>query len=471
VKLRTRVTLAVSTVTVLTLLAASVTTLLLVRREELLDLDRALLAQARLVARLVALTDPLHPVLTAGSAEIPERYERSTQYVVVYDQTGTPLVSQSFGELPPRLVDLGVHGHPPPDGQSVNLTLPGGEALRGVVIPMRRNMGYSLLYAGSRGEVDADVAFLARLHAILLVIAALVTSIVARWVGRRISGDVQEIAALARTVAHGDLEARSGGRVRGSAETRALAADLDHMISQLAALVAAQRTFISHAAHELMSPLSTLRGELQLALRRPRSVAEHEEVLAQALRDVEALVALSEDLLTLARAEAAQPAELSTGVAELVADATRAAKGGAVSRGIQLVEDWKSSDLGSEMVRGARRELSRSLRNLIDNAVSHSQPGARVVVRVDREAESVRFAVEDAGPGVPEADRNSVFEPFFRGARERGETDQGVGLGLAIARQIARRFDGDVVLDPYFGPPGARFVLRATRVVPSATSE
>jgi two-component system heavy metal sensor histidine kinase CusS len=346
----------------------------------------------------------------------------------------------------------------------------GEEPLRGVVIPMRRGDGYSLLYAASRGEVDNDVVFLTRLHAILLLIAAAVTSVVARWLGLRLSSDVQEIAAIARTVARGDLGARSGGRVHGSQETRALAADLDHMISQLAALVAAQRTFISHAAHELMSPLSTLRGELQLALRRPRSVAEHQEVLGQALRDVEALVTLSEDLLTLARAEASEPTATTAEVAELVADATRAAKGGAVSRGVEIVEDWKSPALARESVKGARRELSRALRNLIDNAISHSEPSARVTVCVDGDGDAVRFAVEDAGPGVPEADRENVFEPFFRGARERGETDQGVGLGLAIARQIARRFHGDVVLDPRFGPPGARFVLRTSRVVTKTTS-
>src|SRR5262249_41120752 len=158
---------------------------------------------------------------------------------------GMPLVWQSFPEPPQRLREIGVYGRAPVDGFTIDLTFPGEEPLRGVVIPMRRGNGYSLLYAASRGEVDADVVFLARLLAIVLVIAAVVTTVVARWLGRRLSSDVQEIAVIARTVARGDLGARSGGRVRGSTETRALAADLDHMISQLAALVAAQRTFIS----------------------------------------------------------------------------------------------------------------------------------------------------------------------------------------------------------------------------------
>jgi two-component system heavy metal sensor histidine kinase CusS len=329
---------------------------------------------------------------------------------------------------------------------------------------MRREQGYLLLYAASRGEVDADVVFLARLHAILLVVASVLTIIVARVLGRRLASDVQEIASIARTVARGDLAARTGGRVRGSTETQELAADLDYMITQLAALVVAQRTFISHAAHELMSPLATLRGELQLALRRPRSVQEHEEVLNQALDDVGSLVTLSEDLLTLARAETSSGSKTDTALMDIVSDATRAAKGGAVARGIAVIERRGDAAIQATRVRGARRELSRALRNLIDNAVSHSKTGQSVVVELAFDGEDARIVVEDEGPGVAPADRESVFEPFFRGARERGESDQGVGLGLAIARQIARRSGGDVELDGNFGPPGARFVLRLCRV-------
>jgi signal transduction histidine kinase len=148
---------------------------------------------------------------------------------------------------------------------------------------------------------------------------------------------------------------------------------------------------------------------------------------------------------------------------DIVSDATRAAKGGAVARGIAVIERRGDAAIQATRVRGARRELSRALRNLIDNAVSHSKTGQSVVVELGFDGEDASIVVEDEGPGVAPADRESVFEPFFRGARERGESDQGVGLGLAIARQIARRSGGDVELDGSFGPPGARFVLRLCR--------
>ena len=304
------------------------------------------------------------------------------------------------------------------------------------IVPCR---GGFLLYAASRSEVDSDVAFLARVFLILLGAAALVTALVARWLGRRLSSDVQEIARVARDVAGGNLHARAGDGIVGSAETAALASDLDHMIEQLGQLVAAQRTFVSHAAHELRSPLSTLRGELQLALRRPRSVAEHEQTIAQALGDVDALVLLAEDLLTLARAESTVEADPDALVSDIVDDALRAAKGGADLRGVRLTEKDDGVNTADVRVRGTRRDLSRALRNLLDNAVLHSAPNQAVEVVLSKTETHVAFAVEDDGPGVPEHDRPYVFDPFFRGPRDRGDIDAGAGLGLAIAAQIVRR--------------------------------
>jgi two-component system heavy metal sensor histidine kinase CusS len=460
VKLGTRVTLAVTTVTVVTLAIASATTLFLVRREELADLDRALSAQAHLTANVVAIGDPRHIVLEPGSADVPEHLEPTPEYIAVYDADGTVLAaSSSFDGKPPAFARLEVGTH---REVSVNLERR-GEPLRGVVVRVPGTK-QRLLYAASRSEVIADVRFLVRVLALLLVLGTGATTVVALWLGRRLSRDVLEIAQVARDVANGNLGARTGGKVQGSAETTALAADLDHMIQHLASLVMAQRTFISHAAHELMSPLSTLRGELQLALRRPRSAEHHEQTIQQALGDVEVLVTLAEDLLTLARVENTPPAAQDTRVLDVVKDALRAAKGKADARRATVVSTFRGVEPETSVL-GARRELARALRNLVDNAVLHSEPGAEVSVIVTATPTEVLIAVEDAGPGVPAADRPHVFDPFFRGARDRGDTDQGVGLGLAIAREIARRFGGDVELDEGHAP-GARFALRLSRFGP-----
>lgn len=456
-KLRTRVTLAVATVTVVTLAIASATTLFLVRREELGDLDRALSAQAHLTANVVAMGDPRHVVLAPGSAEVPEHYEPSAEYIAVYDADGRVLAaSASFEGRPPAFTRLEVGAR-----REVSVDLERhGEPLRGVVVRVPGTKQH-LLYAASRSEVIEDVRFLLRVLAMLLVLGTGATTVVALWLGRRLSSDVLEIAQVARDVASGNLAARTGGKVAGSAETKALAADLDHMIQHLASLVMVQRTFVSHAAHELMSPLSTLRGELQLALRRQRSAEHHEQTIQHALGDVEVLVTLAEDLLTLARVENTPPAVQEVRVLDVVKEALRAAKGKAESRHVSVVSMFRGVE-PEVSVLGARRELARALRNLVDNAALHSEQGAEVSVIITATPTEVLIAVEDSGPGVPPVDRPHVFEPFFRGARERGDTDQGVGLGLAIAREIARRFGGDVELDEGFAP-GARFLLRLSR--------
>jgi two-component system, OmpR family, sensor kinase len=457
VKLGTRVALAVAAVTVVTLAAASATTLFLVRREELGDLDRALTAQAHLTASVAAMGHPRRLVLEPGSADVPERLEPSPEYLAIYDADGSLIAaSPRFAGKPPTFARLDVGAH---REVAVNLDA-GGEPLRGVVVRVPGTKQH-LLYAASRSEVVDDVRFLARVLAVLFLLGTGASTVVALWLGRRLSSDVLRIAAVARDVASGNLDARTAGAVAGSAETKALASDLDHMVQKLSSLVLAQRTFISHAAHELMSPLSTLRGELQLALRRQRSAEHHEQTIQQALRDVDALVTLSEDLLTLARAENTSPGADAARVVDVVKDALKVAKGKAEARDVQVVSTFR--DVESEVtVAGARRELGRALRNLVDNAAMHSEPGTQVSVVVSATPTEVRIAVEDSGPGVPATDRPHVFEPFFRGARDRGETDQGAGLGLAIAREIARRFGGDVSLDETFAP-GARFLLRLSR--------
>ena len=281
----------------------------------------------------------------------------------------------------------------------------------------------------------------------------------ARWLGARLAEDVDALAGAARSVARGDLTVRVAGRARGSTELRALGDDLDDMIARLDSLVASQRTFISHAAHELRSPHATLRGELQLALRRPRTAEEYHDTIEEALGEVEQLIALAEDLLVLARQQGATaigPRRTTTPVGEAIADALRMARGPADTRGVQLI--GPSSPLVTATVRGARPDLARAIRNLIDNAVTHSPRGGSVQVEVEGDGAQLRVAVTDEGPGVPEKDVARLFDPFFRGSLEQSGETQGAGLGLAIVREIVQAVGGSVWVDASHRP-GARFVI------------
>ncbi|EYF00340.1 sensor histidine kinase [Chondromyces apiculatus] len=497
-KLKTRVTLAVTAVTASALLASFVTVAFLVRRDEMGDLDRALLLQAHTAAELAMVRSTERPSVMEGQVAVPESLGLTARYMATYEADGSLIsATRSFGGQAPSLPTLGV-SVPPEEESSVDLAA-GGVMLRGVVLPLGER-GQSLLYAASRGTVDEDTRFIGRAASVIFVAAVLITAFVARWLSARLASDVQAIAQVARAVAQGDLGARVGVGVRGSAETKRLGEDMDHMIGRLGALVATQQMFISHAAHELRSPLATIQGELQLALRRPREAAEYQEAIQEALTDVVALGALAEDLLVLARVQAgpkdgegtaataaagsavrpvnagepataaqAGPGGEVVAVGEVLDDALRMARGKADTRGVALKEIEEGGVPLATLVRGSRWKTARALRNLVDNAVAHTPEGGVVEVRVERGErgergeESVRLVVTDEGTGVAPEDRTHIFEPFYRSAKEQSGEQEGAGLGLTIARDIARASGGDVLLDDAFHG-GARFIL----VLPAA---
>jgi two-component system OmpR family sensor kinase len=467
-KLRNRLVAVVTAVTVVALALSFVPLYLLVRAAETSDLDNALFRQASALAQHLPGTYAAGHPLDEGHADVPESIDPTVRYTAVYgpDQL-LESQSESFAnQAPPSLAALGLRGPVPWDGVAVDLEHDDNR-LRGVVMPTG-DRGEALLYAVSKSTVEDDTATLLELLLAIFVLAAGATALIARWLGERLARDVHSVARVARLVAEGDLAARVGDpRVMGADETRALASDLDHMISRLDEVVSSQRRFISHAAHELRSPLASLRGELQLALRRDRDAEEYRAALTEMLSSVDALIALAEDLLRLARAQGRPPPpRAGTKVADIVREALRMARGRDDERGVTVKVPPDLADIPVE-VRGGLADLARVLRNLIDNAVTHSPPGGEVRVDVAVVDGGVELAVVDQGPGIPPADQPHIFTPFFRGAD--GESHEGAGLGLSIARGLAESCGGRLVLDTrHVG--GTRMVLHLAFAEPAPPS-
>jgi signal transduction histidine kinase len=228
------------------------------------------------------------------------------------------------------------------------------------------------------------------------------------------------------------------------------------MIDRLSALLASQKEFIAHAAHELRSPLTLLYGELTLVSRRPRDADVYRQAIDEALDATRRLKALAEDLLTLARIGASSPEDGREEVLtrKVVEESARVVAGEAAARGVDLHIDGDA-----RAINGRRQDLERLFRNLLENAVRHSPQGGRVAAEVGEDDGAVIITVTDDGPGVDESDRDRIFEPFYRGPREAAENRPGTGLGLAIARSIARSHGGDLTLTPG-RQGGAQFVVR-----------
>lgn len=216
-------------------------------------------------------------------------------------------------------------------------------------------------------------------------------------------------------------------------EIAPLVNELNRLLERLQQAFAAQRAFISDAAHELRSPLTALRLQLQLLDRAPDET-ERLEARARLGAAVERAIHLVEQLLALARSEP-QDAAMELEKVDLsgaAADAIRDTHDLALARKI---------DLGLEappglFVQGDREALRTLVRNLVDNAVRYTPPGGTVQVRCWCAAQRAILEVSDTGPGIPAAEKQRVFDRFYRRAAAQAD---GTGLGLAIVKAIAER--------------------------------
>jgi two-component system sensor histidine kinase TctE len=231
-------------------------------------------------------------------------------------------------------------------------------------------------------------------------------------------------------------------------EVRPLIEALNQLLARLNAAIASQQRFIANAAHQLRTPLAGLKTHAELARREP-STSELRSLLDMIAGETQRTSHLVNQLLTLARAEpgeapSGQPINLHEIVGRDVRDWVQRAVGRNIDLGFELEDAWT---MGEPLL---LREL---VANLVDNALAYTQTGGSVTVRtVVRAGESV-IEVEDNGPGIPEAEREKVFERFYRVAATGGE---GCGLGLSIVSEIAGRHNARVELAE---PAGARGTL------------
>jgi signal transduction histidine kinase len=250
-----------------------------------------------------------------------------------------------------------------------------------------------------------------------------------------------------------------------------LARAFARMQSRLRVQEEARRAFVATASHELRTPLASLEGTLEL-LQDDLSggaafdVEDARERTSQAREQSRRLSQLASDLLDLSRLDAevrlrSEPLELGELCRAVAAEFELAA--GARAIAIELERPgrpcWAQADPGA---------VARIVRILLDNALRLAPAGSSVTLRQHAERDRAEIAVSDTGPGVPERERELIFERFQRGSATGGRS--GFGLGLAIGRELAARMDGVLVLAGE-GPPGATFVLRLPLAIGAGIEE
>jgi len=329
-----------------------------------------------------------------------------------------------------------------------------GQRLRCVVYPLRL---VGVAHGNHMLQVAAPLAPLERTlrdYIISELLLALLACGGAFLVGWQIAGaalrPTREITAQAEAIREGTPSPTITARADAEEFTR-LVQVLNAMLGRLDRAFAIQRRFTADASHELRGPLTALRGELDLALKRPRSPEEYQATLQRCREEVIRLTHLATDLLTLARNEAGLNAQdlLDTdlrAIAERVVDRFRFA---AQARSVRLGVTGEGA-----IVRGDPGMLERVVSNLVDNAVKHAPEGGAVEVVVAA-GDPATLTVKDTGAGIAVADQPQLFSRFFRG---EATSATGTGLGLAIARSAAEAHGGS--LEFLGNDPGAVFQLR-----------
>jgi signal transduction histidine kinase len=283
-----------------------------------------------------------------------------------------------------------------------------------------------------------DRAEIRRFGAALLFvfpIAAIVGTVLGRTLFRRRLAPLRQLEEAAMVSSAGP---EASLRVETNArELTTLRDAFNGLLGRLGDALSRERRFSQEASHELRTPLAALRGRIEsLASGGPLTEVQQEHA-ARALHEVDALDRLIDALLLLARSESSPMPATPVNLCDLARDAAerQAANDGASSPvpGVEAPDEV--------LVRGSEDLLARAIANLVENARKFAGPGAHIRIRVERNGTNAALAVADDGPGIPEGDRDRIFERFYRAPATRS-TVNGVGLGLAVARAIVLRHRG-----------------------------
>lgn len=320
-----------------------------------------------------------------------------------------------------------------------------GEQVRAVYYPLDRfgpMHNEHVLQVAAPLVARNEVVVLGALLLIAVTLAVSATSFAGSWwLAGRIVRPVNEVIDQAEEIGVGSLDTRIAAYA-DAAEYRRLVEVLNTMLARIQQAYEAQERFAADASHELRSPLTALRGEIEVALRREREPSDYQRVLSSALEEIDRLTRITTKLLAVARPELVGegdrgPAELGRVASEVARRVgTRHA-----SRRIQVdatIEGPRAADVDATA-------LSQVLWNLVDNAARLSPEGGRVEVKLSTEADRVWVQVADRGPGVG-GEPERIFERFYRADPARTPDSRGgnTGLGLAIVRSLAEASGGSV---------------------------
>lgn len=317
----------------------------------------------------------------------------------------------------------------------------------------------SLLYIIQVGTtMDSVEHTLNRLLLVLLVSmpVALVVSLAGGWfMAGRALRPVDAITLAAQRIAGGDLTQRLTAPVSAD-EIGRLANTFNDMIDRLETSFRQIRQFSSDASHELRTPLTVMRGETELALRRPRETEDYKAVMESNLEEIDRMTRIVDELLFLSRADMGEVKmeHLPVSLDSLIEDVQRQGALLGQERDVQVL----LSATTPAVVLGDELRLRELFLNLVDNAIKYSRSGGTVEMALTIEQGQARLSVTDHGIGIAQEDQPQIFDRFYRTDHARAHTKKGTGLGLAICIWIAESHRGQIEVQSKIGE-GSTFTV------------
>ncbi|MDX2088832.1 MAG: HAMP domain-containing sensor histidine kinase [Kofleriaceae bacterium] len=288
---------------------------------------------------------------------------------------------------------------------------------------------------------------------VLLGLILVLTLVATTWFARSIARPLAALSETARALGRGDTAARV--RLARQDELGEVGRSFDEMADRVGQLLQTQRAMMADISHELRTPLTRIKLALDLATADPRAA---QQVLDDVGADLEEIEQIIEDVFAMVRLDS--DARMGKGTVDLRELARRsAARFTDYHQGRSITLELPAAEAA---ISGDAALVRRALDNLLDNAAKYSPPDAAVTLRLGAEGGTWVFEVIDRGIGMTESELGHAFTPFWRADSSRARTTGGVGLGLALARRIARAHGGDVELTSSRGSgTRARLVLRS----------
>lgn len=348
--------------------------------------------------------------------------------------------------FPDEFLYSAMHGRKRYDTVSVALPDRDDLLLRVYTVPVfeKGQMIYTLQLARSFSAIQSTLDNLKAQLFILLPLTVFLTGIIGTLLAKVVLRPIGDMVDTVNKITAKSLALRLPVPSTKD-EMQKLADTFNEMLDRLEKAFLSQKHFIQDASHELKTPITILKGDIEVALNRSRTVSEYESILRSNLEEIERISRIVENLLMLARfddnavAMKSEPVDFSSLVDSVVEDMSVMAQ----EKRIAL----EKRIMPGAVVRGDANRLKQVLVNVLDNAIKYTPERGRVAVNVTRDTENrlVTSVVEDTGEGIPLEDLPQVFDRFFRVDRSR--STMGFGLGLSIAKSIVSSHNGSISIE------------------------